>query len=145
MTPDRSYRVLMVEDDEWDALATQDAFKESSIVKVQFDVAVDGIDALERLRSPNTPVPDLILLDLNLPRMDGRELLAHLKGDPNLRRIPVIVLTTSKAQTDVLKAYDLHANAYLNKPFDPDEYPAIVHAIEEFWLSRNVLPPEVRR
>ncbi|MHB8606445.1 MAG: response regulator [Thermoplasmatota archaeon] len=131
--------VLLVEDDEWDALAARNAFAKSALAPV-IDIALDGVEALEYLRRDGKPLPDLILLDLNLPRMDGREFLGHVKTDERLRRIPVIVLTTSKAQKDILKAYDLHANAYLNKPFDPEEYPAIVHAIEEFWFARNVAP-----
>jgi CheY-like chemotaxis protein len=84
--------------------------------------------------------PDLVLLDLNLPKLDGRQVLAEMKGDPNLRRIPVVVLTTSKAEEDVLRSYDLHANSYITKPVDFDQFIKVVHSIEEFWLSIVTLP-----
>lgn len=130
--------ILLVEDDDWDALATKEAF-EASRFRAELERAEDGIVALERLRRTDAPRPDLILLDLNLPRMDGRELLAKVKGDAVLRRIPVIILSTSKAEKDILKAYDLHANAYLHKPFDPEDYAPLVAALEQFWLTYNVV------
>lgn len=133
----RKPHILLVEDDDWDALAATEAFTASSFAPT-LERAEDGVIALERLRRAGAALPDLILLDLNLPRMDGRELLGHIKTDPVLRRIPVIILSTSKAEKDVLRAYDLHANAYVNKPFDPEEYPPLVSAIEQFWLTFNV-------
>jgi CheY-like chemotaxis protein len=139
MTEGHLTKILLVEDDEWDALSATNGFARS-ISKPIVTVARDGVEALEILRREGAVQPDLILLDLNLPRMDGREFLALAKNDPALRRIPIIVLTTSKAQKDVLKAYDLHANSYMNKPFDADDYPALIHTIEQFWLMFNVSP-----
>ena len=134
--------VLMAEDNEWDARVTQEAL-EAAGLPLQVDHVGDGEAALayleERLAS-GAPLPVLMLLDLNLPRKDGREVLRELKADARLRRIPVIVLTTSMAPADIHKAYDLHANAYLHKPMDPDDYGPIVKAIREFWLDRTVRP-----
>lgn len=143
MSEPLAIHILHVEDNEWDALVCREAFQ-SSRLKVTIRVARDGVEAMQVLRregpDADAPRPDIVLLDLNLPRKDGREVLAEVKADEELRRIPVIVLTTSKADADVLKAYNLHANAFLNKPIDPDEYGAIVNAIEEFWFLRAVLP-----
>ncbi|MFA5862173.1 MAG: response regulator [Candidatus Thermoplasmatota archaeon] len=137
--PPSKINILYIEDSEWDARVCSEAFAQSR-VPVNMTIARDGVEAMEQLHSDGPP-PDLILLDLNLPRKDGREVLAEVKADPKLHHIPIIVLTTSKADSDVVKAYDLHANAYLNKPIDPDEYIPIVRAVEEFWFLRNVLPP----
>jgi chemotaxis family two-component system response regulator Rcp1 len=108
-------------------------------------VAVDGIEALAFLRREgqyaNAPQPDLILLDLNLPKKSGREVLAEIKADPALRRIPVVILTVSKAEEDVLKSYNLHANCYVTKPVDLDQFLEVVKSIEDFWLTVVVLPP----
>ncbi|MEA3136764.1 MAG: hypothetical protein QOJ26_998 [Thermoplasmata archaeon] len=133
----RHLHILLVEDSAWDAKVAVEAFQHASRHS-KVEVVLDGSAALRRLRDPNLARPDLVLLDLNLPKVDGREVLAEVKSDPSLRRIPVIVLTTSRAHTDVAIAYDLHANSFLNKPFDPDEYPALVSAIEDFWQVWNV-------
>ncbi len=137
MTTPPGFHVLLVEDNPWDAKVAIEAFKRGPR-PCRVDVVNDGMAALARLRDRTLPRPDLVLLDLNLPKKDGREVLAEIKGDPLLRRIPIIILTTSRAHTDVARAYDLHANSYLNKPFDPDEYPALVAAIEDFWQVWNV-------
>lgn len=142
-TPTDVIRILLVEDNPGDVRLTQEAFREGR-VRNEMDVVTDGEAALAFLRrqEPYTTVerPDLILLDLNLPRKDGREVLAEVKGDPQLRRIPVIVLTTSAAEADILRSYDLHANSYVTKPIDLDEFLAAVRSIEEFWLALVKLP-----
>lgn len=108
------------------------------------DLAVDGVEALAFLRREgkhaNAPQPDLILLDLNMPRMDGREFLAIIKADPSFRRIPVVILTTSEAEQDILKSYDLHANCYISKPVDLDQFVRAVRLLENFWFSLVKLP-----
>src|SRR5665811_905889 len=113
--------VLLVEDDPGDVLMTREAFKDNKLAN-RLSVVPDGVDAMAYLRKEgrfaDSPTPDLVLLDLNLPRMDGREVLAAMKSDPELRRIPVVVLTTSEAEEDVLRSYSLHANAYVTKPVD---------------------------
>ncbi len=137
--------ILLAEDNEWDARVTREALAASPI-QVQVALARDGEAALayltERLRRGDA-LPCLLLLDLNLPRKDGRELLRDLKADEELRRVPVIVLTTSMAPQDIRQAYDLHANAYLHKPVDPDDYAKVVRAVEEFWVRWSV-PPDAR-
>ncbi|MBI1896533.1 MAG: response regulator [Acidobacteria bacterium] len=135
--------VLLVEDNPGDVRLTQEAFKEGR-APVHLTVAWDGIEALEILyrRGPHAASrrPDLILLDLNLPRKSGREVLAEIKGHPELRSIPVIIMTTSKAEQDVQRAYSLSANCYIAKPVDYDEFLRVVRAIEDFWLSTVMLP-----
>jgi CheY-like chemotaxis protein len=137
------WEILLVEDNPADVLLTREAFRESRHV-TRISVAEDGEAALRFLRKQgkyaNERRPDLILLDLNLPRKDGRELLAELKADPNLRQIPVIVLTTSSAEQDVDTAYELHANCYLTKPLDINEFLRKVRSIEDFWLTVVRLP-----
>ncbi len=112
-------------------------------------VAQDGLEALEFLRSEgqfaDAARPDIILLDLNMPRMDGRELLAEIKADPKLRRIPVVILTTSKSEEDIIRTYDLHANCYITKPVDLDQFITIVRSVEDFWFSIVKLPPNGER
>jgi chemotaxis family two-component system response regulator Rcp1 len=139
----RSVEILLVEDNPGDALLTRQAFADSRI-PCRISVARDGVEGLAYLRQEagfaQAVMPDLILLDLNMPRKDGRELLADIKQDPQLRRIPVIVLTTSNADNDVLRSYNLHANAYITKPIDLDQFVDIVRAIEEFWFSIVTLP-----
>jgi len=134
-----------VEDNPGDVRLTMEALKEAKVIN-HLSVAMDGVEALAYLRREgkfsNAPRPELILLDLNLPRKDGREVLAEIKQDPNLKRIPVVVLTTSQAEQDVLRTYDLHANCYINKPVDLDQFIEIVKTIEGFWLSIVQLPPE---
>lgn len=129
--------ILLVEDNEGDIRLTVEALKEGK-VRNRLEVARDGVEALERLR--NGSRPDLILLDLNLPRMDGRELLGVIKEDPELRRIPVVVLTTSKAEEDIIRTYDLHANCYITKPVDLEQFIAVVKSIDDFWLTIVRLP-----
>lgn len=135
--------ILLVEDNEWDARVAREAFAGGPL-PTEVHVVGDGVEAMQYLRMAGAYAaatrPDLVLLDLNLPKKDGREVLADMKADPDLRRIPVIVVTTSKADRDIAQSYDLHANAYINKPSDPDDYPAIVKAIEEFWFTWTTLP-----
>ncbi len=135
--------VLLVEDDPGDVVLITEAFEHNKVSN-ELHVASDGVEALQFLRSEppyeNTPDPDLILLDLNLPRKDGREVLAEVKADEKLRRIPVVVLTTSKAEEDVLRSYDLHANAYVTKPVDFERFIEVVRQIDEFFVSVVKLP-----
>ncbi len=135
--------ILLVEDNPGDILLTKKAFKNANI-KNEINVAEDGEQALDYLYKRNgyesATEPDLILLDLNMPRKDGREFLSDIKQDNQLRRIPVVVMTSSKAGRDVLEVYDLHANSYIVKPADLSSFSAIVAAIESFWFSVAVLP-----
>jgi CheY-like chemotaxis protein len=137
--------VLLVEDNPGDVRLTREALKDGRVAN-RLHVVGDGAEALEFLRRQgrfaDAPRPDLILLDLNLPRMSGREVLARIKGDPALRRIPVVILTTSKAEEDILRAYDLHANSFITKPVDLDRFLAVVRLIEDYWLAIVQLPPE---
>lgn len=139
----RPVEILLVEDSPSDTELTVEAFRESRLNNRLHHVE-DGVEALEFLRRQksfaNSPRPDLILLDLNLPRKDGRELLAELKTDPDLQTIPVVVLTTSKADQDVLQAYQLQANCYITKPVDFEQFVRIVREIERFWLEVVTLP-----
>jgi CheY-like chemotaxis protein len=139
-------QILLVEDNPGDVRLTKEAFKQGRIEN-DLHVVSDGAEALSFLDGrgeyADTPRPDLILLDLNLPGTDGEEVLAELKADPALRSIPVIVLTSSRAEEDVVRSYELHANAYLTKPVDPDEFIETVRAFEKFWFSVVRLPPEV--
>ena len=137
--------ILMVEDNLGDARLTQEALKESKMLNNLYH-AKDGVEAMEFLRKEgkfkDMPTPDIILLDLNLPRKDGREVLAELKAIPKLKNIPVVVLTTSDAEQDILMSYNLHANCYITKPVDLDKFIEIVHGIENFWLSIVKLPSQ---
>ena len=139
----RPIEILLVEDNPGDVRLTREALSEGH-VRNNLTVAKDGVEALAMLRREprhgEAPRPDLVLLDLNLPRMDGRQVLAEMKSDPDLRRIPVVVLTTSKAEEDVLRSYDLHANSYITKPVDFDQFIKVVQSIEEFWLTIVTLP-----
>jgi CheY-like chemotaxis protein len=128
---------LLVEDDPGDVVLIQEAFEHNK-VRNTLHVAGDGVEAMEFLRSGSRP--DLILLDLNLPRKDGREVLAEVKGDAALRSIPVVVLTTSKAEEDILRSYDLHANAYVTKPVDFNRFIEVVRQIDEFFVTVVKLP-----
>ena len=136
--------VLLVEDDPGDVLMTQEAFADYKIAN-RLSVVTNGEDAIAYIRKQgrfaDAPTPDLVLLDLNLPRRDGREVLRDIKGDPELRRIPVVVLTTSEADEDVLASYLLHANAYVRKPVDFDQFVAAVRAIDDFFITVVKLPP----
>lgn len=135
--------VLLVEDDPGDVLMTREAFADNK-VQNNLSVVSDGVDALAFLRREgqfaDAPQPDLILLDLNLPRMDGREVLAEIKADESLSHIPVVVLTTSGAQEDVVGSYRLHANAYVTKPVDFDQFIRVVRQIDEFFVGVVKLP-----
>ncbi|HXI09606.1 MAG TPA: response regulator [Thermodesulfobacteriota bacterium] len=137
--------ILMVEDNPSDVRLTIEAFKDAKVSN-RMHVTVDGDDAMAFLRREggysNAPRPDLILLDLNLPKKNGREVLAEIKADPDLKRIPVVVLTTSDDEKDILAAYDLHVNAYVKKPVDLDQFISIVEAVEDFWLTVVKLPPK---
>jgi CheY-like chemotaxis protein len=133
----------MVEDNDGDVFLTMEGLKSAKVAN-NISVVRDGVEALEFLhregKFASAPRPDLILLDLNLPRKDGREVLADIKADPALRRIPVVVLTSSEAEQDVLKAYDLHANCYIRKPVDFHNLMQIIQSIESFWLTVVKLP-----
>jgi CheY-like chemotaxis protein len=139
----RPLELLLVEDNPGDVRLTREALK-SGEVAVNLSVARDGVEALDFLRQrgqfSSAPVPDLILLDLNLPRKNGREVLSEIKSDPELRRIPVLVMTTSRADQDINRAYSLNANCYITKPMDLDEFLRIVRSIEDFWLKTVTLP-----
>jgi len=132
--------VLLVEDDPGDVVLIQEAFEHNK-VRNSLHVVGDGVEAMEFLRAGNRP--DLILLDLNLPRKDGREVLAEVKGDSALRSIPIVVLTTSKAEEDILRSYDLHANAYVTKPVDFNRFIEVVRQIDEFFVTVVKLPGQV--
>jgi chemotaxis family two-component system response regulator Rcp1 len=134
--------VLLVDDSEADVRLTIEALKEAKLHN-HIHVANDGETALAFLRTPGQRRPDLILLDLNLPGLDGREVLAEIKGDPALAIIPVVVLTTSRAEADVLRTYSLHANCYITKPVDLDQFVRVVQSIEEFWFTIVRLAPNV--
>lgn len=139
----RPLELLLVEDNPGDVRLTREALK-SGEVAVNLNVARDGVEALDFLHRrgnfASAPVPDLILLDLNLPRKNGREVLSEIKSDPELRRIPVLVMTTSRADQDINRAYSLNANCYITKPMDLDEFLRIVRSIEDFWLKTVTLP-----
>jgi CheY-like chemotaxis protein len=143
MTKAELIEVLLVEDDEGDVVMTREALDEGKVLN-RLHVVGDGVEAIEFLRREGqyaeAPRPDLILLDLNLPRRDGRQVLAEVKGDEDLRRIPIVVLTTSEAEEDILRSYDLHANAYVTKPVDFDRFVAVIQQIDEFFISVVRLP-----
>jgi two-component system, chemotaxis family, response regulator Rcp1 len=140
---DGSIEVLLVEDNPGDVRLTKEALKEGKLLN-QVTVVGDGVEALSFLRRQgkyaDAAPPDLILLDLNLPKKDGRQVLAEIKTDPSLRRIPVVVLTTSSAEEDILKTYDLHANCYITKPVDLEQFMRVVKSIEDFWVTVVRLP-----
>lgn len=133
--------ILLVEDNPADVRLTQEALREGK-VKNNLSVARDGEEALAFLRREGSPRPDLILLDLNLPRRDGRQVLEEIKNDHDLKRIPVVVLTTSAAEVDILKSYELHANCYITKPVDLEQFITVVKSIDDFWLTIVKLPPD---
>ena len=145
MTDGRSpIEILLVEDNPGDERLTREALKEGKVYH-KLHCAKDGVEAMEFLyqrgKYRDAPRPDIILLDLNLPRKDGREVLQEIKSDEKLRRIPVVVLTTSKAEEDVLRSYNLHANCYVTKPVDLEKFIVVVKSIDVFWLTVVTLPP----
>jgi len=143
MVRTRPINILLIEDNPGDVRLTQEAFKEGRM-NIDLSVTMDGVEAVKFLKKQenyaDAVTPDLILLDLNLPKMDGREVLEVVKSDDSLKRIPVVVLTTSNAEQDILKSYNLHVNCYINKPVDFDKFFDIIQKIEDFWLSIAVLP-----
>lgn len=145
MSSGKPIEILLVEDNPADVRLTEEALREGK-VKNRLAVARDGQEALEFLRRQgkfaNATRPDLILLDLNLPRKDGREVLAEIKNDDDLKLIPVVVLTTSSAEQDILKSYKLHANCYITKPVDLEQFVSVVRSIDDFWLTVVRLPKE---
>ncbi|HEX7219887.1 MAG TPA: response regulator [Burkholderiales bacterium] len=136
--------ILLVEDNPGDVRLTKEALKEGKVYS-NLHTVKDGVEAMEYLRREgkykDVPRPDIILLDLNLPRKDGREVLEEIKRDEKLKRIPVVVLTTSKAEEDVLRTYNLHANCYVTKPVDLEKFMVVVKTIDSFWLTVVTLPP----
>ena len=135
--------VLLVEDDPGDVVLIEEAFEHNKLPNT-LKIVGDGVEAMDYLRDADADRPDLVLLDLNLPRKDGREVLAEIKSDPALRSIPVVVLTTSKAEEDILRSYDLHANAYVTKPVDFDRFIEVVRQIDEFFVTVVKLPAHRR-
>jgi CheY-like chemotaxis protein len=135
--------ILLVEDNPGDVRLTKEALKEAKVIN-NLTVLKDGVEALAFLRQQgtydNAATPHLILLDLNLPRKDGREVLAEIKADDKLKRIPVVVLTTSQDEQDIFKSYNLHANCYVTKPVDLEQFMTVVKSIEDFWLGIVMLP-----
>jgi two-component system, chemotaxis family, response regulator Rcp1 len=147
MTGQKSLRpieILMVEDNPGDVRLTREALKGGKVWN-EIHVVTDGVAALDFLRQKppyaTAPRPDLVLLDLNLPKKDGREVLSSMKADPLLKAIPVVILTTSQAEEDVIRAYNLNCNCYVTKPVDFEQFTRIVQAIEQFWLTIVTLPP----
>ena len=144
----RPVEILLVEDNAADVRLTIEALKEGK-VRNHLSVARDGVEAIDFLKRRGVHAsaarPDLILLDLNLPKMDGREVLAEIKADDELKKIPVVVLTTSSAEADILKSYSLHANCYITKPVDLDQFVNVVKSIDDFWLTVVRLPVEPTR
>ncbi len=138
--PSRPYSVLLADDDPGDVLLVEEAFLSRGFGQKLHSVG-DGVQALEYLRDPSSPLPDLIILDLNMPRLGGRGTLAAIRSDPRFARIPVVILTTSDAPDDVAGSYELHANAYVCKPTDLDAFLATVHSIDDFYLGLVRLPP----
>ena len=139
----RPVEILLVEDNPGDVRLTREALREAKVIN-NLTVLKDGVEALAFLRQQgsydNAATPHLILLDLNLPRKDGREVLAEIKADEKLKRIPVVVLTTSQDEQDVFKSYNLHANCYVTKPVDLEQFMTVVKSIEDFWLGIVMLP-----
>jgi len=137
--------ILLVEDNPGDVRLAQEALRDSKILN-NVHVAEDGAEAMDFLhrqgKYARSPRPDLVLLDLNLPRKDGRQVLAEIKADDALKRIPVVILTTSKAEEDIVRSYDLHANCYITKPIDLEQFMRVVKAIEDFWLTVVRLPAQ---
>lgn len=141
--PTKLIEILLVEDNPGDIRLTQEGLKETKMLN-NLHVAMDGVEALDfllkRAKHANATRPDLILLDLNLPKIDGRELLKKIKTDENLKRIPVVILTSSRAEEDILKTYNLHANCYITKPVDFNQFLNVIRSIDNFWLGIVKLP-----
>ena len=137
--------ILLVEDSPGDVRLTQEAFRAAN-GSIHMHVARDGVEAMAFLKRQGThvhaPRPDLILLDLNLPKMDGREVLAHIKQDDGLKTIPTVILTTSEAEVDIVKSYELQANCYLSKPVQLEAFENLVRSINDFWLTKVKLPQQ---
>lgn len=137
--------ILMVEDNEGDARLTQEALKDSKL-RMRLDIVVDGVEALEYLRKEgdfaSAPEPDMILLDLNLPRKGGIEVLEEIKTDEALKKIPVVIMTSSRAEEDIVRSYKLHANCYITKPLDLEQFSSIVRSIDHFWFTIVTLPSQ---
>lgn len=144
-TPLQPIKILLVEDNPGDVRLTREALDEGK-VNNHLSTVCNGVEALDFLHRTgcyeNAPFPDLILLDLNLPMMDGREVLIHIKNDENLKRIPVVIFTTSQAEQDIRQSYDLHANCYITKPVDLNQLITVVKSIEDFWFTIVKLPPK---
>ena len=136
--------ILLVEDNPGDVRLTLEALRDAKVLN-HLSAVGDGVEAMAFLRRvgkhANAPRPDVILLDLNLPKKDGREVLAEVKSDDDLKRIPIVILTTSKAEEDILRTYNLHANCYITKPVDLDQFITVVKSIEDFWFTIVKLPP----
>ena len=139
--------VLLIEDSPGDVRLTQEAFREANMA-VHLNIATDGVEAMAFLKREGehalAPRPDIILLDLNLPRMDGRQVLARIKEDESLKTIPTVILTTSDAEADILKSYQLQANCYLSKPVQLEEFESLVRSISDFWLTKVKLPQQTQ-
>ena len=139
----KPFEILLVEDNPGDVGLTQEALKDTE-AESNLTVVGDGQEALDLLRNKgkyaNSPAPNMILLDLNLPGTDGREVLAQIKADPQLKRIPVVVLTVSQAERDILDSYDLHANSYISKPLDQDQFNTVLKAVQAYWVAISRLP-----
>jgi CheY-like chemotaxis protein len=146
--PGASIQVLLVEDSPGDVRLTKEAFRDAN-VGIRLHVASDGVEAMAFLKKEGphvfAPRPDLILLDLNLPRMDGREVLTRIKADESLRTIPTVILTTSESEADIVKSYQLQANCYLSKPVQLDAFESLVKSINDFWLTKAKLPQQQRK
>jgi len=144
----KAIEILLVEDNPGDARLAKEALRDSKF-KNNLNIVYDGVEAMNYLYKTSeyaeVATPDLILLDLNLPKKDGREVLAEIKSTESLKRIPVVILTTSSAEEDILKTYDLHANCYITKPIDLDQFMKVVKSIEDFWISIVKLPPLVKK
>ena len=142
----RVIQILLIEDSPGDVRLTREAFRDTNM-SVRLHFASDGVEAMAFLRREgnhvDAPRPDLILLDLNLPKMDGREVLVHIKADQNLKTIPTVILTTSEEEADIATSYLLHANCYLNKPVQLEEFEALVKSINDFWLTKARLPQQM--
>lgn len=145
LTAVRPIEILLVEDNPGDVRLTKEALADAKVAN-HLEVACDGIDAMQYLRKAGkyhcAARPDLILLDLNLPKMDGRQVLNEIKADPELRRIPVVVITSSEAEQDIARSYDLHANCYVSKPLDLARFIQVVKSIEDFWMTIVKLPSQ---